>query len=261
MASGARTLFRSQTLAGRSVVNARGEDLGRIEEFVIDPDRGRIEYAVLSFGEIFGSGEKFFAVPWEALQLDGERRHFVMNVAKETLEEAPGFDPDTWPPSPDRRMFRRAEHAGGHVLSTSTHSHAGHADLTTKSREDTTMAHSERTMTHTRMLSASTLSGNPVVNGQGEDLGSIKELMLDINGGTVVYAVLSFGGFLGLGDKLFAIPWDAMTVEAGSERLVLDVPKEKLENAPGFDKDDWPETGDDEWLGAVYDYYGSERNW
>jgi sporulation protein YlmC with PRC-barrel domain len=123
------------------------------------------------------------------------------------------------------------------------------------------MTHHEGTMTHTRVLSASTLAGNSVVNGQGEDLGNIKELMIDINRGTVAYAVLSFGGFLGLGDKLFAVPWDAMTVEADRERFVLDVPKEKLENAPGFDKDNWPETGDDEWLGDVYDYYGSERYW
>jgi sporulation protein YlmC with PRC-barrel domain len=123
------------------------------------------------------------------------------------------------------------------------------------------MTHHEGTMTGTRVLSASSLSGNAVVNGQGEDLGNIKELMLDINRGTVAYAVLSFGGFLGLGDKLFAVPWDAMTVEADRERFVLDVPKEKLENAPGFDKDNWPETGDDEWLGGVYDYYGAERYW
>jgi sporulation protein YlmC with PRC-barrel domain len=106
---GARTLFRSQTLVGRNVVNAQGEDLGRIEEFVIDPDRGHIEYAVLSFGELFGPGEKFFAIPWEALQIDDDRGHFVMDVEKEALEEGQGFDPEAWPPSPDRRIFQRDE--------------------------------------------------------------------------------------------------------------------------------------------------------
>jgi sporulation protein YlmC with PRC-barrel domain len=103
--SGARTLVRSQTLVGRGVVNMQGEDLGRIEEFVIDPDRGHIEYAVLSFGELFGPGEKFFAVPWEALQIDDDRGYFIMDVERETLEEGQGFDPETWPPSPDRRIF------------------------------------------------------------------------------------------------------------------------------------------------------------
>jgi sporulation protein YlmC with PRC-barrel domain len=105
--SGARTLIRSQTLVGRGVVNVKGEDLGRIEEFVIDPDRGHIEYAVLSFGELFGLGEKFFAVPWEALRIDDDRGHFIMDVEKETLEEGQGFDPETWPPAPDRRIFTR----------------------------------------------------------------------------------------------------------------------------------------------------------
>lgn len=119
----------------------------------------------------------------------------------------------------------------------------------------------DTTTSSTRVLSAASLSGNAVVNAQGEDLGNIKELMLDINRGKIAYAVLSFGGFLGLGDKLFAIPWNAMTVEADKDRFVLDVPKERLEEAPGFDEDNWPETGDDTWLGEVYDYYGAERYW
>lgn len=104
-------LFRSQTLVGRNVVNAHGEDLGRIEEFVIDPERGRIEYAVLSFGEPFGIGEKFFAVPWEALRLDCTNNDFVMNVEMETLEAGQGFDPEAWPHLPDRSMFPPREPA------------------------------------------------------------------------------------------------------------------------------------------------------
>lgn len=116
-------------------------------------------------------------------------------------------------------------------------------------------------MRHTQVLSASSLSGNPVVNAQDEDLGNIKEFMLDAHRGTVAYAVLSFGGFLGFGDKLFAIPWSAMTVDAENERFVLDVPKEKLEQAPGFDQDNWPDAADETWLGEVYDYYGAERYW
>jgi hypothetical protein len=102
-------------------VNARSENLGRIEEFVVDPDRGSIEYAVLSFGDLFESGEKFLAVPWEALRLDGEQGRFVMDVEKGALEEAPGFDPDTWPPSPDHRILRRDERADDeHMLSAPT---------------------------------------------------------------------------------------------------------------------------------------------
>lgn len=114
-----------------------------------------------------------------------------------------------------------------------------------------------------RALSASTMIGDDVRNRAGEDLGNVEEIMVDINSGRIAYAVLSFGGFLGLGDKLFAIPWAALGVDTEEHALVLDVDKETLENAPGFDKDNWPQTlnGDDAWLVEVYDYYGYAPYW
>ncbi len=111
------------------------------------------------------------------------------------------------------------------------------------------------------VLSASTLIGDNVVNSAGEDLGELEEIMLDVDTGQVAYAVLSFGGFLGMGDKLFAIPWGALQVDTVNERLILDVVKEELENAPGFDKDDWPETVERDFLIEIYDYYGYEPYW
>jgi sporulation protein YlmC with PRC-barrel domain len=112
-------------------------------------------------------------------------------------------------------------------------------------------------------LSASTLIGDDVRNLQGEDLGQIEEIMIDVNSGRIAYAVLSFGGFLGIGDKLFAVPWGAMSLDTENEAFILDINKERLENAPGFDKDDWPETvyEDDTWLVAVYEYYQREPYW
>ena len=96
--------------------------------------------------------------------------------------------------------------------------------------------------TVTNVLSASTLIGDTIRNRQGEELGSLEEIMIDLDSGRVAYAVLSFGGFLGLGDKYFAIPWQALFVDTEKEEIVLDISKEKLENAPGFDKDNWPST-------------------
>lgn len=117
--------------------------------------------------------------------------------------------------------------------------------------------------TSVRALSASTIIGDDVKNRAGEDLGNVEEIMLDVNSGRIAYAVLSFGGFLGLGDKYFAIPWDALTVDTADHSLVLGVDKDTLENAPGFDKNDWPETlgGDDAWLVEVYDHYGYSPYW
>lgn len=117
------------------------------------------------------------------------------------------------------------------------------------------------TQTRPRVLSATTMIDDDVVNPQGEELGTIEELMIDLDLGRIAYAVLSFGGFLGLGDKLFAIPWDALQLDAEEERFVLDVDKEMLEDAPGFNKDDWPETIERQWLGEVYTFYGYDPYW
>jgi sporulation protein YlmC with PRC-barrel domain len=111
------------------------------------------------------------------------------------------------------------------------------------------------------VLSASTLIGDEIRNNNGETLGKLEEIMIDLDEGRVAYAVLSFGGFLGVGDKLFAIPWQALTVDTDNEEVVFDVQKDALEQAPGFDKDDWPETIDRDWLGEVFTYYGYEPYW
>lgn len=120
------------------------------------------------------------------------------------------------------------------------------------------------TTTHT-LLSASTLIGDKVRNRQGEDLGKIEEIMLDWEHGRISYAVLSFGGFLGMGDKLFAIPWQSLELHPEEHGFVLDVDRERLENAPGFDKNNWPgtENADDlnDYRDRVYDYYGVDRYW
>lgn len=105
-------------------------------------------------------------------------------------------------------------------------------------------------------LSASTLRDTSVVNTAGEDLGTIEDLMIDPNAGRIQYAVLDFGGFLGIGDKLFAVPLEAFTVDTANERLTLDVTKDRLESAPGFDKSNWPSTADPAFVENVYDFYG-----
>lgn len=111
------------------------------------------------------------------------------------------------------------------------------------------------------VLSASTIINTSVENSYGENLGKIEELMIDLNSGRIAYAVLSFGGFLGMGDKLFALPFEALSIDTENEKIILDVDKEILENAPGFDKDDWPKVTEHAWLVDVYNYYGYRPYW
>lgn len=112
-----------------------------------------------------------------------------------------------------------------------------------------------------RVLAASTLEGNTVRNPAGEDLGKIDEIMLDIPSGRVAYAVLSFGGVLRMGNKLFAVPWSVLKVDEDEKCFVLDVDKRTLESAPGFDKDNWPDMADASWGEQLFQHYGQTPYW
>ncbi len=108
------------------------------------------------------------------------------------------------------------------------------------------------------LMGADTLMGNDVYNQNDEKLGNTKEIMLNMRNGQIAYAVMSFGGFLGMGKKLFAVPWSALTLDTEHKRFVLDVDKERLENAPGFDHDQWPDMADPTWEKDIHTYYGTQ---
>lgn len=111
------------------------------------------------------------------------------------------------------------------------------------------------------ILSARTISGDKVVNRNGEALGEIKDLMIDFGNGRVAYAVLEFGGFLGMGSKLFAVPLSSMELDTENKRFIFDQSKESLEKAPGFDKGDWPNFSDRSWGASVHSHYGVRPYW
>jgi sporulation protein YlmC with PRC-barrel domain len=108
------------------------------------------------------------------------------------------------------------------------------------------------------LMSAGTLTGDDVVNRSNDALGTVKEIMLDMNSGRVSYAVLSFGGFLGMGDKLFAVPWNALQLDPANKRFVLNVEKDRMDSVPGFDKDNWPNMADPTWAEGIHAYYGTK---
>lgn len=112
-----------------------------------------------------------------------------------------------------------------------------------------------------RVLAASTLAGDSVQNRSGEDLGKIDEIMIDIPTGRIAYAVLSFGGFMRMGNRLFAVPWSALTVDEDRKCFLLDADKATLEKAPGFDKDNWPDMANHTFGSEIYKYYGRTPYW
>ena len=111
------------------------------------------------------------------------------------------------------------------------------------------------------VMAASSFEGETVVNAHGETLGEIEEIMLDVRSGRIAYAVMSVGGMLGIGEKYFAIPWHAITMDTDNKRFILDVDKDRLKNAPGFDKEHWPAMADRRWAGEVHGFYGTRPYW
>jgi hypothetical protein len=92
-------------------------------------------------------------------------------------------------------------------------------------------------------------------------MGRVEELMIDHEEGRISYAVISFGGFLGFNNKLFAIPWGILKVDPDQKFVIFDIDRKILENAPGFDKDEWPQLRTREWLANLYLYYKYPRYW
>lgn len=109
------------------------------------------------------------------------------------------------------------------------------------------------------MTRASALKGEKVRNRAGEDLGKIEELMIKLDNGSIGYTVLSFGGLLGMGNKLFAVPWHVMDFDSSRREYILDLPKNELKKAPGFDKNNWPDTENPDWDKDVQGFYGKTR--
>lgn len=110
-----------------------------------------------------------------------------------------------------------------------------------------------------RVARASKLIGAEVKNPLGEKLGEIKDIIVDVRNQTAHYAVLSFGGIAGIGDKLFAYPVSMLRWGPGKEELILDVERSRLEAAPGFEPDNWPDWGVDSYRRSVDEYFKTDR--
>jgi sporulation protein YlmC with PRC-barrel domain len=126
--------------------------------------------------------------------------------------------------------------------------------------------HQENSMTQLQKfggsaVKASSVIGTDVTNPKGENLGEVKEVVIDPTTGKVAYAVVTFGGVFSMGEKLFAIPFTALKYNYKKNEYVLDITKERLENAPGFDPDQWPMFSDEKWNRGVYAYYEEPPFW
>lgn len=252
--------FRASDLLEMDVRNRQNKDIGSIDDIVVDLKSGKIRYAALSFGGFAGFNDKLFAVPWKAIQFkfDEDDRYLVIDVSEEKLEKARGFDEDNWPNVGDPRWAAQVEQDFKSAESAAKENKENAENTDTK--DAGTKAEGEN-IVYATVYRGSSLKGMEVKNREGKDLGTIDELVFDLREGRVAYAALSYGGVLGVGDKLFAVPFEAFTVvhEPDDKYLVLNVSEQKLEAGRGFDKDKWPDTADPKWAEDLDKHYEISR--
>ena len=234
---GSAAIFRFSELKSVEVENAQGEKLGKVEDLVYNPQKGAISYAALSFGTTLGFGGKLFAVPWQALKPKydtvNKKHTIVMNVEKKALESAPGFDAKHWPDVANPAWSTDVDKYYATARTTDVRGFAG--------------------------ARASDLVGLNVKNDSDDSLGKVDDIVVDLGQGKIRYAAIAFGGFLGLGDKLFAIPFDTLRAAPDQNdktyHIVLHVNKESMKKAPGFDKNHWPDFGDANFTAGIDKFY------
>ncbi|MDP2217074.1 MAG: PRC-barrel domain-containing protein [Methanolobus sp.] len=111
------------------------------------------------------------------------------------------------------------------------------------------------------IMPADRMINKKVINPKGEDLGKVKEIMIDMRYGRVAYAVLTFSGLFGIAEKLFAVPWKSLVLRGEDDTFVLNVEKSILEDSVGFDRANWPLATERRWLCDLYEEYKCEPYW
>jgi hypothetical protein len=111
------------------------------------------------------------------------------------------------------------------------------------------------------LIASDKVQGTNVYNTAGENLGSIHDLMLDKPSGKVAYAIMSFGGFLGMGSQYHPLPWSVLKYDPNLGGYVVNLDKQELEGAPGYDADAEPTWGDRAYETKIHDYYRAGPYW
>lgn len=240
----ATRFMKAKDLMGMKVTNNADENLGKIEDIVVDAGSGRILYGVLSFGGFLGVGDKLFAIPWESLQLTGDSKAYVLNIEKDRLKNAEGFDKKHWPNFADEQWATKTYQYYGRSPYWSTAAGQPAGDYRDRWNQRVSV-----------WQKVSDLCGKDVRNTQDERIGDISNLAIDPDNGRILYGILSYHG------KLFAIPWSAFSLTGDAKYAVLNVSKDKLSESQGFTNDKWPNLADPTVAASVHNYYGQPRYW
>jgi sporulation protein YlmC with PRC-barrel domain len=230
------SLIASDCVEGVVVYDASGKRIGKVEQLVIDKAGGRVAYAVLSFGGFLGIGADHYPIPWPMLDFDEKLGGYRVDLTEEQLKNAPKIEEgEGW----DQANLDRDEEVYGYWEQPAPQQQGQTSSLIASDR----------------------VEGMPVYEAHGKRIGKVERLMIDKLTGEIAYAILSFGGFLGIGADHYPIPWSMLTYNEKPDGFQLDITEEELKNAPKIEPgEDWEKTtrarNQD-----VYDYWEVRYYW
>ncbi len=230
-------IMRVSELLGANVNDFNQEDVGSMNDLIVNLSNGRVIFATLASGGFLGLGEETYPVPLSAFRYLSDTDEVIVNIDEAQLVGAPGFDSD-WPDVTDARYDVEVEqfwrNLGTNVVPART-------------------VAGVRSVSGT-VVKASNLLNSSLFNPEGENLGDIDDLLIDLGSGQVRYVIVAIGGFLGLGEELRAIPLRAFDLDTrgvfddtAAATFILGVDQAVLEQAPTFNADAYPNTATPDW--------------
>jgi sporulation protein YlmC with PRC-barrel domain len=234
-----QNLIKATDVMGKKVQSVKGEDLGQITNIVMDTFACSINYAIVSFEN------KLYPVPVSALSGTPGRDYLIVNVDKAKFVNAPSFTETTWATLLDRRFGTEIYGYYGipPVWESRTAGTMGAAAAAPAAGAPTTLVRSGE------------LIGKDVMTQMGDELGEVKDVVIDTRTGNIAFAVISYQ------DRLYPVPISMLSVDPGVDKLVLNIDKSRFANAPSFTEDTWANITERQYGSQVYRYYGLAPYW
>jgi sporulation protein YlmC with PRC-barrel domain len=264
---GRLSVQRFDRLGGTKIKTLEGKEIGQLEDVVLGPN-GEALYGIVSFNKIDGMGDKWYLMPWTAVQYRGadgvgvaQDGTIIIAVAEERLKNAPGFDRHNWP-------LKKSDGTSG-AATAKTEWPFGDVDRYYETEMRGRPIPASARLSTAGILRASELRGRAIESSTGEKLGSISEVVVDPTNGRVNYVVITTAG-MGAGDRLIAVPFEALRAgkpsadaARGEVALVLPLTKDRLATAPEFFRGDsrWQEMSDPMYVTRVYEFYSVRPYW
>jgi sporulation protein YlmC with PRC-barrel domain len=247
---------KASEVIGTEIRNLQEEKLGKVQTLVVDLQAGRIVEVIVSSGGFAGIGAKTFAVPPGVFVADKKGKSLLLDADKEKFKGSPEFDLAKWQESSQSNRIVEV-----YRYYAQEPYFAAHGALASKELD---RAHEQKNTGRSWARQLGTLQradqviGLPVKNKQDENLGKIHELIVDLPAGRIVQALVSTGGFLGVGDELSAVPPGALHYDSSADVVHLNTTREALAKAPRFKSSQWPDFTDPAYGTEVYRAYGEE---